>query len=425
MKIHMLNHASFIIESDSIKLLFDPWLMGTCFNEGWQLKWSNDHAFNKIKNCTHLWISHFHEDHMHKPSLMKILEINPNIICIGNHSLNFQLDQAFKSFGFKNIIAFNEREVLKLSDDFSIKRYPTTGIDNMLVIRAENKTLLNFNDCVIPSYTQKKLRKKIGHIDYLFTNFNHAGKLLHFPEKRPSEVKELLKQSFLKGIKSFTPQKIIPFASHHLYMDPLSHNQNDSLLELSELTQISQEVIALEVGGVLETSTNTVESTQCSLAPIKKSNAISVSANEIEENFKTLINKIRTGFPFSRYFLKDLVIKIQDNELCYLISFKKKQIMKTDKPAHILSTSYQVNNWFKQLYGTDSFLVGAHLRFLKEYPSFKLLIILLMLQENKLDLISLMNYVFTFKGLKFLYHRREEILGILLERKIGSDYQNS
>lgn len=37
MEILWVNHASFVIESKGIRLLADPWIAGTAFNDSWEL----------------------------------------------------------------------------------------------------------------------------------------------------------------------------------------------------------------------------------------------------------------------------------------------------------------------------------------------------------------------------------------------------
>ena len=94
MKIQLINHASILIETDGIKLLTDPWYFGYAFDGGWGLKYNHPSAFEIAQTATHLWISHFHTDHFHIPTLKKILEINPKLIVLGNRSFNFQLDDS-------------------------------------------------------------------------------------------------------------------------------------------------------------------------------------------------------------------------------------------------------------------------------------------------------------------------------------------
>ena len=91
---------------------------------------------------------------------------------IANKSLNFDMTEPLKQSGFKNIIPLHERKEIQLSKNVSVIRYPTAGIDNMLLIKSPSCTILNFNDVNLPSKSLELLIKKLPKIDILFSNFN-------------------------------------------------------------------------------------------------------------------------------------------------------------------------------------------------------------------------------------------------------------
>ena len=107
--ISLLNHASLLIEAGDIKLLTDPWYSGTAFEAGWGLRYDNPAALDRAATATHLWISHFHDDHLHTPTLRQLAERNPNIVFLANQSYNFDMTGAGRKLGFKSVVAFPER----------------------------------------------------------------------------------------------------------------------------------------------------------------------------------------------------------------------------------------------------------------------------------------------------------------------------
>ena len=66
-----LNHASFIIEFNGVKILNDPFLFGSAFNNGWNLIKEVDHE-KILKDITHIIFSHEHPDHFSVPFLKSI-----------------------------------------------------------------------------------------------------------------------------------------------------------------------------------------------------------------------------------------------------------------------------------------------------------------------------------------------------------------
>jgi len=188
--IQLLNHASVIITIGEIKILCDPWFSGTCFEGGWGLKYDNSSCLELSKKCTHLWVSHFHTDHFHMPTLKEVAKVNPDIVVLGNRSFNFKIDEAIKRAGFKTVVPLYERKWMKLPGNVDIIRYPSTGIDNMLLIKTRDAVILNYNDCNLPFRAMKSLARKMGKVDIMLNNYNHAGKLLDYPLPEAAEIQK-------------------------------------------------------------------------------------------------------------------------------------------------------------------------------------------------------------------------------------------
>ena len=201
-KFTLINHASCLLEFGDFKLLCDPWFEGNTFNDGWGLKWKVEDALKFIEKSTHLWISHFHEDHLNKQTLEKILKKNKNIIILANDSFNFKISFYLKKLGFKNIFILNERKRYHF-ENVILQRFPATGIDNFLLIQYEGKKYLNLNDVNLSQKALRLISKKIGKIEIILTNFNHAGKLLKSSFSRNKVYKSLIAnyQSNLKPFK--------------------------------------------------------------------------------------------------------------------------------------------------------------------------------------------------------------------------------
>lgn len=429
MEISYLNHASIIIKEGAVKLLIDPWFDGTAFEGGWGLRYHNPEAIDKVKDCTHLWVSHFHQDHFHRPTLQKIIDINPGIIFLGNNSYNFQLDIAAQKFGFKNIVSIYERKPVLLSDKFQIIRYPTRGIDNMLLIKLNETTILNYNDCRIPPVSQKLLRKKFGKIDVLLSNFNHAGKLLLYPFPSPEVIKQKLVNNFADNFSIFNPSCVLPFASYHYYKVPASFKQNEAMLTADDLLAVDKKVIAWKIGDkfIWHDKKGTIIK-ESEVYPNRLEELIYNNRFKKEEIIKAAdgfgqVLKRRVGL-FSRFF-PALYIEISDSS--EIIGFKISKggfIPGNPVMPHIKAHSEALMNWFSKPFGTDSFVVGAHFDIVNENRiPLKWQIALGILVESKLDLKSMFLMLFSRKGLGFLKNRREELLGHLLQFRLTANYQ--
>ncbi len=429
MEISFLNHASVTVKEGAVKLLIDPWFEGTCFEGGWGLRYDNPDAIEKIKDCTHLWISHFHQDHFHRPTLIKILGVNPDIVLLGNHSFNFQLDSAGRKFGFKNVLPFYERVPVSLSEGFTVTRYPTQGIDNMLLVKLPGATVLNYNDCVIPSITQKLLKKKFGKIDILLTNFNHAGKLLLYPFPSHEAIRDKLIKNFAENFTVFAPTYVLPFASYHYYRSPFSVNQNATMLTADDLISVDKRIAPWKIGDkfLFENGVGTIENESKVERNVLQTVAYDkhFSKEELLAAASAFASTLRKRFGLFSRFFPTVYIEIADASLLLGFSLSKGGFIPSAPVLpHIKAHSESVMNWFSKPYGTDSFVVGAHFDIVSENKiPLKWQLALGLLVENKLDLKSMLLMAFNRKGIRFLLNRREEFIGQLFQFKLTASYQ--
>jgi hypothetical protein len=427
--ITLLNHASVLIEADGIKLLTDPWYFGYAFEQGWGLRYANDAALATAAGATHLWISHFHQDHFHVPTLRALAEVNPDIVFLANRSHNFDMSGRARALGFRNIVAFGERDAMCLGETVSATRYPTTGIDNMLLLKGCGWTLLNFNDCVIPPMSRRLLARKLGPIDIFMCNFNHAGKLLHQRKTDDARVKAALIGNFSRNYKPFRPKLVVPFASHHYYRAPESAAQNSSMLTAAELVETGAGIVPLNVGERLEFGPGTgayriQAGDPPDLSPMTEvARADSVSFDDLRGAARIYAKKIRAGFGPAASLLPALRVRFYDLGRTMTLRLGRE----TEAPAGVAPDiechSSVAHGWFTKPYGTDSLAVGAHFRILSRRKTRLVLHLAAgLLVENKLDPKSLLSMLASRSGAAFLWNRREEILGILLSRKVYADY---
>jgi len=435
-QISLLNHACIKLEIEDVSFLFDPWLHGTCFKNGWGLRYKNNNAIDEAVTATHMWISHFHSDHLHIPTLKDIVSKNDGIRVLANKSLNFDMGPPISGAGFKNIIPLPEREKVHLSKNVTVIRYPTAGIDNMLLILTPSCTILNYNDVNLPSRSLRALIKKLPKIDILFSNFNHAQRLLEYPLRDPDTIKKELAQRFLNKLKIIQPRWVIPYASFHWYLNHLSREQNKTLLTNTELKiwveklgSDSKSVLLLNVGQKVEFNKK-IESPQISgesgmeqideLDYVKPSSS---SPDEILEGTTQFIKNIKKKNIFYQFSMKPLRIFIPDFNKVLVIDKKGCFYSKHSEHFDISSYSGELKNWFTSNFGTDTFCVGAHFKTeSNNLLALKRLFFCALLDENQLSPRDFMNYFKSSLGRRFLWCRREEILGTLLSGafKVGS-----
>jgi L-ascorbate metabolism protein UlaG (beta-lactamase superfamily) len=429
LKVDLLNHASVIMHFYGIRLLTDPWYIGTCCRDGWGLRYRNDSALEKAASATHLWISHFHDDHLHMPTLKALAEKNPDIPIFANESHNFQMEPPLRAAGFRQITKFHERKPVCINDYVTITRYPTTGIDNMLLIETPGWTILNYNDVNIPIRSLKMLMRKIPKIDLLLLNFTHAGKLIENPLKEPEEIRSALAESVLRRVNSINPTWVIPFASFHWYLDPLTAEQNKTLWDVSEMKvflgktgQDTRSMLPIHAGQQVEWKSRT-ESPQLTG---RKCDDVSEeldfkmkekrSEGELLRGARDFKKRVTSKSLMLKALVKPFPIWVTDLEKTLVMTKQDCYFSEENRNIEISADSGSLGEWFGGKYGaTNGFWIGGHFKIqTNDVSSLGRLLFFAALEEEELSPRDLLGYAFSLGGLKFLWCRREEILGTLM-----------
>jgi len=420
LKIEMLNHASVIIDIGGLSLLCDPWLTGTCFRNGWGLRYGHPEVLEKVGRATHLWISHFHSDHFHPATLKVVAEKNPNICVIKNESLHFSMRPTLQKLGFTRFLSLEERTPLNLSDEVSVTRYPSTGIDNMLAIKSKRYTVLNYNDCNLPRRALSKIVSRIGPVDVFFCNFNHGHKI--FDVESPEEIKRLFRENFWRTVQTVNPRWVIPFASHHYYRSRYSMNQNPSLLSIDELGREQTHLIPATPGSVVQFSgDNTLpqlERKESIQNPFEEKNyGPSIEWRILLEFAAQYRDRIRRQFLGLTFWIPELRIWVEDLKHMLIFSVSKGVFAskETFNKADIVSHSTSLADLFARPFGADQFIVSADFGVVsKRTEAIRRFIFSIDLMDHHLDFRHLIQMIFSLDGIRFLWNRREELTALAL-----------
>ena len=190
--LEFINHASYFLNYNKIKILVDPWFTGSAFDNGWSLLVENSPEKKKIKETTHIWFSHEHPDHFSVSDLYEIFNINPNIVILFQITKDKRLVNFCKKVGFK-VIEIKNFEKIKIDDDFEIQIIKCGNLDSLSIMNFDNKSVINLNDCV-PNQDLLKLENIIDKSKkkILLTQFSYAEKTgnPNEPEKRKNATKK-------------------------------------------------------------------------------------------------------------------------------------------------------------------------------------------------------------------------------------------
>jgi UDP-MurNAc hydroxylase len=239
LKIEFVNHSSVIISNNDVHLIFDPWISGDVFHDGWSLITETQFKFEDFKTITHIWFSHEHPDHFFPPNLKKIPEeIRKEIIVLYHFTRDKKVINYCKSLGFKDAIEINLNEWFKLGKDFRVLN-GTCLDDSWILINTANKNILNTNDCILKKRDFNIINKNIlGKLDLLLPQFSYASKIGNKKDVKLRKEQANLKIKELGNlIKNFVPKFIIPIASFIWFSHEENFYMNDSINTVNDFNK--------------------------------------------------------------------------------------------------------------------------------------------------------------------------------------------
>jgi len=242
--LHWVNHASFIFQYDTVRLMTDPWLFGSAFNNGWDLLCETRFPMERFHEITHLWFSHEHPDHFAPAVLQQIPAAARRTITVIFQETNDQ-----KVINFCRKLDFQVEELPNhgwhtLSEKVRVMCGKVPYFDSWLLIETDHGKILNANDCVVDGDgVAQEIAKQTGPVDLLLTQFSYANWIGN-PEEvadRKAAAAEKLARVKLQ-VETFQPKQTIPFASFVYF----SHEENSYLNDAMNTIRDAEQFIAQE-----------------------------------------------------------------------------------------------------------------------------------------------------------------------------------
>lgn len=235
MKITFVNHASFILEHEDVKLICDPWIEGSVFDNSWSLLMPSKFQYEDFSTITHIWFSHEHPDHFFPPNIKMIpIEYRKQITVLYKETLEKKVLKYCKVQGFKTVIELPNCEWYNLTNNLSLNCIVWQD-DSTLMIRTPELKILNTNDCLIQNKEEAEfIVSKVGNPDVLFTQFsyaNYAGET--YEARREIALKKYTQ--IRNQLTTFRPKYLIPFASFVWFSHEENYRMNDGINTIREV----------------------------------------------------------------------------------------------------------------------------------------------------------------------------------------------
>src|SRR6478735_3876726 len=236
-RIQFLNHASVRIITDAVTLVSDPWLSGSICNNGWELIWTSEQLYPLAADSRFVWISHEHPDHFSPEFFRRLDGKKPEVLFQSTRDRRVARYLTDRGFSVREL-SRHERFPLSSREQFMIGR---SGLyDSWSLFESPAKRILNINDCIVKTAADlRAIKKRVGHVDVLLTQFSYAGWVGSRSSKRLREEGAKRRLDVVRNqLTHLEPDYVIPFASFVRFCHEENSYLNDSVNRIPDFLNV-------------------------------------------------------------------------------------------------------------------------------------------------------------------------------------------
>lgn len=232
MKFTVLSHAGMMVEDKGKTILFDPWLIGSCYWRSWWNFPEIDRAEIEDIKPDYIYLTHLHWDHFHAPSLRlfgrDVKYLVPKIP-------GTRMVRDLRSCKFENITEIPHGGKFELWQDCFLHsfQFGVFAADSLAAISDGETTLLNANDCKTFGLPLKQIQNRFPKIDFCFRSHSSASPIPYTIKDHKTNFPEFRsQQEYIQEFTSFSlavgARYAIPFASNHCFLHKETVKFNDT-----------------------------------------------------------------------------------------------------------------------------------------------------------------------------------------------------
>jgi UDP-MurNAc hydroxylase len=222
MKFTILSHAGLLVEHAGVRVVCDPWLLGSCYWRSWWNFPEPDPELTADLRADFVYLTHLHWDHFHGPSLRRLFSPKTRVLVPQVPTRRMVEDLHY--LGFEDVVEIPHGSSFALAPDFTLRSYQFgLGVDSAAVLSGGGLTLFNCNDAKLFGLPLRQVLRDFPRIDFLLRSHSSAGPIPYCVENYERLPHEMLAQSdsadqFVRCALHVGARYAIPFASNHCFL---------------------------------------------------------------------------------------------------------------------------------------------------------------------------------------------------------------
>jgi UDP-MurNAc hydroxylase len=230
MQFTVLGHAGLAVEHGGVRLVCDPWLLGSCYWRSWWNFPEPDPQLVRGLAPQFIYLTHLHWDHFHGPSLKRLFDPKTTLLVPKVPTRRMLAD--LRWLGFHDVVEVPHGTKLRLGGDFELSSYQFgLGVDSAVMLAGGGRTLFNCNDCKLFGYPLQQVMNDYPKIDFIFRSHSSASpvplcienheQLLARDDGTYDSADQFARCALFSGARY-----AIPFASNHCFLHPETRHFN-------------------------------------------------------------------------------------------------------------------------------------------------------------------------------------------------------
>jgi UDP-MurNAc hydroxylase len=246
MKITVLSHAGLCLEHNGVKVVSDPWLVGSCYWRSWWNFPEPPNALIENLQPDYIYLTHLHWDHFHGPSLKKLFAPETRILVPKVHTTRMLRDLEW--LGFKNVTEIPHGGQVKLGEDFTLHSYQFgLGVDSAMLVSGGGYTVFNCNDSKCFGLPLQQITEQFPKIDFVLRSHSSATAVPYCIEGYEADFANMRsQQDYIEEFSHFAlhigARYAIPFASNHCFLHKDTFRFNDKAVRPEDIRPYYQQL---------------------------------------------------------------------------------------------------------------------------------------------------------------------------------------